>query len=126
MLGQLGGAGASWVALACAGRCWLAGVVYGVGKWGKGSKSGYVCKSGKRGWVCQSLLCVESWALSAPLPYLVPLLQRLPPQSTGPEGVLNEVIFAEEQEWGIIIRKSAAGGNVAEAVCMKAPQENMK
>jgi hypothetical protein len=40
--------------------------------------------------------------------------------------VLNEVIFAEEQEWGIIIRKSAAGGNVAEAVCMKAPLENMK
>ena len=49
-----------------------------------------------------------------------------PSVPTGPEGVLNEVLFAEEQEWGNIIRKSAAGGDVAEAAFMEALQKKME
>jgi hypothetical protein len=48
------------------------------------------------------------------------------PNPTGPDGVLNEVLFAEEQEWGNIIRKSAAGGDVAEAAFMEALQKKME
>jgi hypothetical protein len=48
------------------------------------------------------------------------------PETAGPEGVLNEVVFAEEQDWGDIIRKSAAGGDVTEAVFMEALQRKME
>jgi len=48
------------------------------------------------------------------------------PDSAGPEGVLNEVVFAEEKDWDAIISKSAEGGEVAEAAFMEALQKKME
>lgn len=48
------------------------------------------------------------------------------PESAGPEGVLNEVVFAEEKDWDAIISKSAEGGEVAEAAFMEALQKKME
>jgi flagellar biosynthesis regulator FlaF len=48
------------------------------------------------------------------------------PETSGPEGVLNEVVYAEEKDWDGIIKQSAAGGKVAEAAFMEALQKKME
>lgn len=48
------------------------------------------------------------------------------PETEGPEGLLNEVVFAEEAEWEPILRRGAAGGAVAEAAFMEALQRKME
>jgi hypothetical protein len=44
----------------------------------------------------------------------------------GVAGVLNEVVFAEEQDWEPIIRRAAATGDVAEAAFMEVLQKKME
>lgn len=47
-------------------------------------------------------------------------------EAEGVAGVLNEVVFAEEQDWEPIIRRAAATGDVAEAVFMEVLQKKME
>eukprot|EP00882_Tetradesmus_deserticola_P010074 GHRQ01010644.1.p1 GENE.GHRQ01010644.1~~GHRQ01010644.1.p1 ORF type:complete len:389 (+),score=148.19 GHRQ01010644.1:331-1497(+) len=47
-------------------------------------------------------------------------------EAEGVAGVLNEVVFAEEQEWEPIIRRAAATGEVAEAAFMEVLQKKME
>ncbi|KAF8069580.1 PUR3 [Scenedesmus sp. PABB004] len=47
-------------------------------------------------------------------------------ETEGAEGVLNEVIYAEEADWEPILRKHAAAGGVAEAGFMDALQRRME
>lgn len=61
--------------------------------------------------------CVKWFLLAAAL--LGVLLQ-------GVAGVLNEVVFAEEQDWEPIIRRAAATGDVAEAAFMEVLQKKME
>lgn len=48
------------------------------------------------------------------------------PETSGPEGVLNAVLYAEEKDWEGIITKAAEGGDVAEAAFMEALQKKME
>ncbi|WIA10009.1 hypothetical protein OEZ85_010221 [Tetradesmus obliquus] len=47
-------------------------------------------------------------------------------EAEGVAGVLNEVVFAEEQDWEPIIRRAAATGDVAEAAFMEVLQKKME
>lgn len=44
----------------------------------------------------------------------------------GAAGVLNEVVYAEEQEWEPIIRRHAAKGDIAEGAFMEVLQKKME
>jgi hypothetical protein len=48
------------------------------------------------------------------------------PETEGVDGFLNELVYAEEAEWGPMLRERAAAGAVAEASFMEALQKKME
>ncbi|MEW5306107.1 MAG: hypothetical protein WDW38_003264 [Sanguina aurantia] len=47
-------------------------------------------------------------------------------EQKGTEGLLNQVLFAEEAQWAPLIRTSAAAGDISEASLMEALQKRME
>jgi len=48
------------------------------------------------------------------------------PETTGVDGFLNELVYAEEGEWDRLLRERAAAGELAEASFMEALQRKME
>lgn len=46
--------------------------------------------------------------------------------SQGVEGCLNEVIFAEEEQWAPLLQRMASDGSISEAAFMEALQRKME
>jgi len=48
------------------------------------------------------------------------------PDASGPDGILNDVIYAEEKDWGPIIKSKASAGELTEPAFMEALQKRME
>lgn len=48
------------------------------------------------------------------------------PETSGVTGAVNQVVFAEEQEWGPLIKKMASEGTISEPAFMEELQRRME